>query len=68
MTKPTLDQVADVLRRAMNAGGWIGECEDIATDLLDYIDGVDDDIVEWTSKYEPLPPDRYWWRDPKGGE
>lgn len=39
--KPTLEQVRQVLAAMLDHadGGWIGEGEDIASELIDYIDG-----------------------------
>lgn len=46
-TKPTFDQVIEVLRRADRAFGWIGEGDEIVENLLEYIDGTDDSFAEW---------------------
>lgn len=38
-TKPTIEQVTEVLNRLNGAYGWIGEGEDIVHDLLAWING-----------------------------
>lgn len=48
--KPTLEQVRDVIDTMVEHGerSWIGEGEEIAKELLDYIDGKSPDTpAEW---------------------
>lgn len=48
--KPTLEEVRDVIATMVERStrGWIGEGEEIATELLDYIDGKNPEaLAEW---------------------